>query len=83
MAHVWRHREGSLLATTMTGRNGSRFHLNVEIIPNGDWDWIVWRAGDSYDVRYGVARSTEAAMAAAEAAAGRLAETEAILADAY
>ena len=82
MAHVWRHREGSLLATTMTGRYGSRFHLNAEMIPNGDWDWIVWRAGDSYGVRYGVARSAKAAMAAAEAAAAWLSETESILADA-
>jgi hypothetical protein len=73
MAHKWRHMDGALRATTLFNRLGSRYHLAVEILPDRDWDWLVWRAGDAdRSIRYGVAASAESAMAHAEAAAARL-----------
>jgi hypothetical protein len=67
----------ALYAAVIGGRDGTRYHLIVERLPNADgWDWTVWRPGDApASARHGVATSAVEAMRAAEAAVRRWDDT--------
>ena len=50
--------------------DGTRYHLIVEKLPRGEWDWSVWRQNDgSRGIHTGTAGTVQEAMQAAERAA--------------
>jgi hypothetical protein len=77
VARAWHYREEALRATTLSDQIGTRYHLTVEMLPHREWEWLVWRTGDSGGaIRHGVAQTADAAMAAAEGAVGDLVNGE-------
>ena len=73
MSLGWSKVDDALFAA-IAGRNGARYQLIAEQLPNTDgWDWTVWRLGDApAAARHGNAPSVQAATKAAEAAPWRL-----------
>lgn len=69
MSLGWSKVDDALFAA-IAGRNGARYQLIAEQLPNTDgWDWAVWRLGDApAAARHGNAPSVQAATKAAEAA---------------
>jgi hypothetical protein len=44
----WSKVDEALFATAISGRNGARYQLIAEPLPDtGGWDWSVWRLGDA------------------------------------
>jgi hypothetical protein len=68
MSLEWSKVDEALFATAISRRNGARYQLIAEPLPDtGGWDWSVWRLGDAPDTaRHGDAPS---AIKAAEAVA--------------
>jgi hypothetical protein len=66
----WNKAGDTLFAAIVSGRNGARYHVLVEPLPQTDgWDWTVWRPGDAPEAaRNGDAPSVEAATQAAKSA---------------
>jgi hypothetical protein len=67
---VW-ERSGRAFHATVEAPSGSvLFHLIVEELPDGAWDWAVWHpGGPSSPGQHGVATSVQEAMRAAKEAA--------------
>src|SRR6478752_8172439 len=48
MSLEWSKVDEALFATAISGRNGARYQLIAEQLPDTDgWDWSVWRLGDA------------------------------------
>jgi hypothetical protein len=48
MSLEWSKVDEVLFATAISGRNGGRYQLIAEPLPDTDgWDWSVWRLGDA------------------------------------
>ena len=67
MIESWVDVDDCVCAATIEDDDGEQLHLSVEPLPDGGWDWTVWRS--QVESRYGTAASRTTAMAAAEAAA--------------
>jgi hypothetical protein len=67
---LW-ERSGSAFHATVEDASGRvLYRLIVEELPNGTWDWAVWRSGaQSFLGRHGVTDTIQEAIQAAEAAA--------------
>ena len=72
MSLGWSKVDDALFAA-IAGRNGARYQLIAEQLPNTDgWDWAVWRLGDApATARHGDAPSVQAAIKVAESLAVR------------
>jgi hypothetical protein len=69
MAVVW-ERSGEAFYADLDAEDGTRYHLIVERLPGGEWDWSVWRRNDgTRGVHTGVADTVQEAMRAAQQAA--------------
>jgi hypothetical protein len=69
MAVVW-ERSGEAFYADVDAADGSRYHLIVERLPGGGWDWSAWRQNDgARGVHNGVAGTAQEAMRASEQAA--------------
>ncbi len=62
-----------ILWTSLMTTDGGTIRLVVEPLPDGAWDWAAWRDGCGTRCCYGVGNTPARAVAAAEAAALRLA----------
>jgi hypothetical protein len=68
MAVVW-ERSGEAFYADLDTADGTRYHLIVEMLPGGGWDWSVWRQNDgTRGVHTGFAVTAQEAMRAAERA---------------
>jgi hypothetical protein len=69
MAVIW-ERSGEAFYADLDAADGTRYHLIVEKLPRGEWDWSVWRQNDgSRGIHTGTAGTVQEAMQAAERAA--------------
>jgi hypothetical protein len=69
MAVVW-ERSGEAFYADIDDADGTRYHLIVESLPGGGWDWAVWRQTDgTRETHSGTAGTVQDAMRAAEEAA--------------
>ena len=69
----WRADSSGLLTATAPSWWGGRTNAVVESLPGGGWDWVAWSDGEEAQRIHGQAPSLEAAMAAAERGAAKLA----------
>jgi hypothetical protein len=68
MAVVWEQSGDAFFATVEQGVK--RFHLSVDELPGGGWDWAVWVQRNGWRiVRNGTASTAQEAMQEAERAA--------------
>lgn len=66
---LWERSGSALHATVEDSSGGVLIRLIVEELPNGSWDWAVWRPGDPVPLgRHGVAATVHDAIRAAEEA---------------
>jgi hypothetical protein len=70
MPVVWEKSGEAFYATSERDQSGERYYLVVDVLPNGGWNWSVWRQGDDWRIAVnGTAPTARDAMRAAEAAA--------------
>ncbi len=66
----WSEAGPRLFAAETAGEDGAIIRMTVESMAGRRWEWIVWEQGKAASARHGTARSAQAAMRAAEEAAG-------------
>ena len=68
MSVVW-ERSGESFYADAELASGAKIYVIVERLPDGGWDWAVWRSGDGWTVsHHGVADTAREGMRAAERA---------------
>ena len=69
---MWVQSGTAIFSATVKTPWHSKFRLQVEEMPDGKWDWIVWTYSDQRATRYGVTQDQLGAKAAAENAVCKL-----------
>lgn len=62
----WSEAGPRMFSAETVGRDGATIRMTVESMAGRRWEWIVWEQGKAATSRHGIARSSQAAMRAAE-----------------